>query len=265
MRPPGSPPQLAPLAVTLSQPLVPSAPQFPHQWQEDRERMVPGGDSQDCSPAPSVPQSPHPYKLGPDPLSAKAEAARLVGTFQLPQVHLGTHRQDTSLEPLPRGGAQVPHLRVQLSAKVPGHPHQLQSRRAPWRDRRIGGSPKSEKETQGCMASQGARGVPQTPADSSALGHAGCMSPQVCTAVGRPGVGGWRTHEQRSPPNSGGWNSPGAPAAAGRPPLRRQRARGGARSSGAGEARAPGWGGVRGPPAPVPARGRAHLGLLRFQ
>lgn len=116
-------PSSAPLAVTLSQPLGPSVPQFPHQRQDRRGRHLvrtPGTD----------PQPPWCLSLS---IPAKQEPGtpcsecgrRAVGRDILTSPSSsGDPPAERTPGPLPRG-ATVPHLRARLSDKVPGNPHQL--------------------------------------------------------------------------------------------------------------------------------------------
>lgn len=176
------------------------------------------------------------------------------GTLQLPQVHLGTCGQGAPTDPW---RATVPHLRSQGPQ---GSPPNAKPRGSP--ERRVDqGSSKSRQATQGLPGIGGCqRGSLNSRRRRRSWG-CGTRVPKVCRAMGRHGGG--RCEKGESPKLRGAETPWGAPAG-----TRHQYPGGGARVGGArssGGARPGGaWGTLGGLRAP-PARGRAHLGLLRFQ
>ena len=116
-------PSSAPLAVTLSQPLGPSVPQFPHQRQNRRGHHLvrtPGTDHQ----PPWCLSLSVPAKQGPGTPCSECGRRPVGRDILTSPSSSGDPPAERTPGLLPRG-ATVPHLRLRLSDKVPGNPHQL--------------------------------------------------------------------------------------------------------------------------------------------
>lgn len=187
-RPPGSPPRgSAPRTVTLSQLLSPSAPQFPHQHQDDESARCPVATS-GADPSPWCLGLPVHTKPGPgNPCSPGSQVQKGCSNFpKFIRGPTGRTRPRTPYpgdhSPPPRGAAQGQDSRG--SPPTPKRAQSLESRG----DRGWGGTLRSGDGTSGLHGFCGRRrGSPNSRAAAPA-GKQGA-SARVRAAAGRPAGG----------------------------------------------------------------------------